>query len=255
MKARTDLENHARMRLFPLQLWAIGVSLLGCAPTADPEEDEGNLATVFAADRGRGDAQAQDITEQISRTPDGKYEARIVSSGAGCPPGTTRIGLTADARTFVLDFLQLGVAIDERLTIAATDCKVTIRMKSRAGMSFAIGEPTYQGTASLLAGMSARVLSSAELAPGVSWPLQLQTELTGPHMGDFRHVPEPRLADLVYTPCALESTFSITTRLMITNPSGTGRGSISLALTAVSATPAMTLPINLKSCTDVRPAN
>lgn len=224
---------------------------MACASASDYDEKRSDLAAVGAPERTDDEAHAQDPTAQIARAPDGRYEAEILTSGAGCPPGTTRIRLTDDGRAFELDFLDLAVFIDERASLATIDCVVTFRMKSRAGMSYAFGEATYRGTASLSAGMRAWLMSSAEFHRGPSWPMQRKTALTGPYAGSFQHVPTLRLVDWAYTPCGQSSTFSVTTRLMGINTSGTGRGEISLAMTDVPSTPAMIQPLYVKPCTIV----
>lgn len=104
MKARTDCTSPAHRRVLPLPSWVIGASLIGCVSASDHDDESSNLAMIFGRDSDHGGEHAQDPTASIVRDPDGRYEGAIVTSGAGCPEGTTRARLTDDGRALELDF-------------------------------------------------------------------------------------------------------------------------------------------------------
>jgi Domain of unknown function (DUF4360) len=151
--------------------------------------------------------------------------ADVSANGTGCPSGTWDVDISEAGDSFTVAFDAYEVSVDPNSSVGIKDCQLSVRLHSSTGLTLAVNSFSYQGYAELSEGVSGIHTASYYFQGNPLAGNEVESELVGPYADDFYFQDEIETSNLVWSPCGVERTMNVATRLRVRNDdqsSGTG---------------------------------
>lgn len=202
--------------------------LTGCASTDSTIEGASEPLTLAAA---------QGVTE-------------VEANGTGCPRGTWSADVAEDGSGFSIVFDNYEASVAESTALDAADCNLSTTLHVPSGVSYAVQSFSYEGYATLDDGVQARYSAKYYFQGDPQAGREVQSDRTGPYDDAFTYSDELETADVVWSPCGVDRTLNVQTRMVVTNNSEkSGRGSVRLDSAQESRSGgAVILRLNYRPC-------
>lgn len=192
-------------------------------------------------------AQAESETPVALEAPSGVYFADVVANGSGCPANTWRTSISSDGQVFTTTFSQFELQITPAEVASVSECQLNIKLRSPAGLSYAVYSFYYSGYALLEEGVNARQSANYYFQGVPLTSREVRTDLVGPRDEPYVFSDEITTPDnFVWSPCGVERDLQIVSRLRLQNASP-GRAGF-LNVSSIDASAKMVFKLAWKKC-------
>jgi hypothetical protein len=180
-----------------IALVGLALSLVGCA--ADPAASEVDSAEPEA------------LTSALSSRP---RISAVTSNGLGCPAGTIEAHVSHDGSSATVDFDRLAVDLSRGSFIAMSDCLVMVKIKSPAGVQYALDTLSADGEAAVDSGLEVASLTLGSYFMGSPLPVDDEVlDLTQAASGPISIGGDVADDQLRWSSCAAPRDIQVRTRL------------------------------------------
>ena len=172
------------------------------------------------------------------RDPNGVYFTDVSATGSGCPKGSWNVSLAPDGKTFTITFSEYELQFDDTDPADALDldCRITLKLHSPKGVSYAVSDISYSGYAFLDPGVIA-THSNFYSFSGVSLPSvngvkprgTVTKQITGPYDNSYTFTDRVVTSDLVFSQCGTTRDLNVNTSIQLINPRRGNNGYLNLA--------------------------
>lgn len=245
-KAQTRTADRLGRKMTACAAGLVFLSLGACGA----EEDEGAASVGAqvgsAASLDGGTPASSDAAVAPDAAPPPAYTALVTATGSGCPEGSFESRVRDDG-AIALSFADFKAAVDAQTTEVEKVCTIVVRLSAKSGASYAVTRYAHLGQATLEAGVEGKQSSSYYFPTARVTGRLRNSILIGPLDGPVRSEPLAD-ADVMWTPCALEQSLSITTRLVLKSGDGGGKGTVSFG-EGKDANAGVALDLGVRACT------
>lgn len=144
----------------------------------------------------------------------------VTANGTGCPAGTWETEIGADGLSVTATFTGFSATVDADKTIDVKDCVLAIAIANSEAFSYAVDSVTFSGSASLAAGVTAKLMAQAYVQGSTSPGANGTSELSGPFEGDLNRsivLGSSSGQPVPWSPCGAERNLNVTTRISLRN--------------------------------------
>jgi hypothetical protein len=179
--------------------------------------------------------------------PSGVYFADVAAHGSGCPENTSRTSISSDGQVFTTTFSQFELQVTPAEVASVSECQLNVKLRSPAGLSYAVYSFYYSGYALLEEGVNARQSANYYFQGVPLTSREVRTDLVGPRDETYIFSDEIATPDnFVWSPCGVERDLQIVSRLRLQN-ANPGRSGF-LNVSSIDASAKMVFKLAWKKC-------
>ena len=194
--------------------------LLACASCGDGAPLDDQEPDTVATRRYQFDP---DLAPEVAN---GLAVAEVVARGDGCPPGNWLTQIERDGKSFRVRLIGYEAQIDETGAADTKSCTLTIKLRSRVPVAFALRSIAYIGYAYLDEGVRARFDTQSYFQADAAHQGADTLQLVGPYESEF--VQQAQAEVLRWSECGAERDVYVQTSVGVQNTTPAGAGFIGI---------------------------
>ena len=160
--------------------------------------------------------------ELAPEVTNGLAVAEVVARGDGCPPGSWFTQLERDGKSFRVRLVGYESEIDDTRERDHKSCLLTVRLRSRVPVAFAVRSIAYIGYAFLDDGVRARFETGSYFEQDAPRAAADTLSLTGPYESEF--VQQAQADSLRWSECGVARDVYVQTSISVQNTTPRGVG-------------------------------